>query len=89
MSTDAIGPAGGGATSTGTTPAHPDKLGQDAFLKLLITQLQHQDPTNPMADRDFLAQLAQFNSLEKLTQIAESTKALNDLLQVVQRTTTT
>lgn len=48
----------------------PEKaLGQDAFLKLLLTQLQHQDPTQPQADGEFLAQLAQFSSLEQLQDI--------------------
>jgi len=52
-------------------------LGKDAFLKLLVTQLQHQDPTKPQADGEFIAQLAQFSSLEKLTQIATSIDTLN------------
>jgi flagellar basal-body rod modification protein FlgD len=38
--------------------------------------LQHQDPTKPQADAEFIAQLAQFSSLEKLTQIAASVDAL-------------
>lgn len=42
-----------------------DGLGQDAFFKILITQLQNQDPLNPMEDRDFIAQMAEFSSLEK------------------------
>jgi hypothetical protein len=41
-------------------------LGKDAFLKLLITQLQHQDPLEPMDDQDFIAQIAQFSSLEQM-----------------------
>ncbi|RCW53366.1 flagellar hook capping FlgD N-terminal domain-containing protein [Halanaerobium sp. ST460_2HS_T2] len=40
-------------------------LGQDAFFKLLITQLQNQDPLNPMQDREFISQMAEFSSLEK------------------------
>jgi flagellar basal-body rod modification protein FlgD len=43
-------------------------MGRDAFMNLLLTQLQHQDPTQPQADGDFLAQLAQFSSLEQLQQ---------------------
>ncbi|MFW6273346.1 MAG: flagellar hook capping FlgD N-terminal domain-containing protein [Halanaerobium sp.] len=40
-------------------------LGQDAFFEILITQLQNQDPLNPMEDREFVSQMAEFSSLEK------------------------
>lgn len=41
-------------------------LDREAFLKLLITQLRNQDPLNPMEDREFIAQLAQFSTLEQM-----------------------
>ncbi len=47
-------------------------LGRDAFLKLLVTQLQHQDPLNPTDSTEFTAQLAQFSSLEQLGNINDS-----------------
>ena len=46
-------------------------MDKDMFFKMLVTQLQNQDPMNPMEDRDFIAQLAQFTSLEQMTQINE------------------
>ena len=51
-------------------------LGQNAFLQLLVTQLQHQDPLQPQDDTQFLAQLAQFTSLEQLTNINTSLQQL-------------
>lgn len=51
-------------------------LGKDAFLKMLIAQLRHQDPLNPMDGTAFVAQLAQFSSLEQLTNLNETMGAL-------------
>lgn len=60
-----------------TTEKDNGALGKDAFLKLLVTQLQNQDPTSPMDDKEFIAQMAQFSSLE---QMQNMTKAMGDLL---------
>lgn len=52
------------------------QLDKDSFMKLLLTQMKHQDPTNPMQSHEMAAQLAQFTSLEKLTNISEGINAL-------------
>jgi flagellar basal-body rod modification protein FlgD len=53
-----------------------DAMGRDEFLKLFTTQLRAQNPLNPMNSTEFTAQLAQFSSLEQLTNINEGLKKL-------------
>jgi flagellar basal-body rod modification protein FlgD len=53
------------SASSGTTRTVKKALGQEDFLKLLATQFQAQDPMKPMEDTAFIAQMAQFSSLEQ------------------------
>lgn len=56
------------------------ELGKDQFLSILITQLRHQDPLQPMQDREFIAQMAQFTSLEQLLNINNQLTAMSQSL---------
>lgn len=47
-------------------------LGKDEFLQLLVTQMQYQDPLNPTSDTEFIAQMAQFSSLEQMQNLNNS-----------------
>ncbi|MBL5767227.1 flagellar hook assembly protein FlgD [Bacillus sporothermodurans] len=58
-----------------------DILGKDDFLKILMVQLQNQDPLNPMQDKDFIAQMATFSSLEHMTNMSKSMETFVDMQQ--------
>jgi flagellar basal-body rod modification protein FlgD len=57
----------GGTDTTTTTPLPQQTLGQDDFLKLLVAQMSAQDPLNPVSNSDFIAQMAQFSTLQQTT----------------------
>ncbi|MDR1037201.1 MAG: hypothetical protein LBT40_11745 [Deltaproteobacteria bacterium] len=57
------------------------QLGKDAFLTLLLTQLQNQDPFNPMEDTEMSAQLAQFSQLEQLTNLNTNVTSMGNYIQ--------
>ncbi|WP_233189524.1 flagellar hook assembly protein FlgD [Sporosarcina sp. P7] len=56
----------------------PDTMGKDAFMKILIAQMANQDPTNPMKDTEFVAQMAQFSSLEQTMNLAKAFEKFAD-----------
>lgn len=54
---------------------------KDQFLNILMTQLTHQDPMNPLEDKDFIAQMAQFSSLEQLTNLNTTMEKLTTTVE--------
>lgn len=74
MLTEAISPAVGGTSATGTSGPRSSQgstaqVARDEFLRLLVTQLQHQDPLDPMKGADFTAQLAQLSALDNFEKL--------------------
>jgi flagellar basal-body rod modification protein FlgD len=64
-----------GASTTGSTPIKKQQsLGQDEFLKLMTTQMTHQDPTKPMDNAQFLSQMAQFGTVSGIQDLQQSFK---------------
>lgn len=64
------------ASTVAASQAGSAGLGKNDFLKLLIAQLRNQDPLKPMEDKEFIAQLAQFNTLEEMQQMNQSIEAM-------------
>ena len=74
---DMLGSTTQAAATTPTADSTSSQMDKDLFLKLMVTQLRNQDPMNPQDSAEFLAQTAQFTSLEKLEAVAsQSSQAL-------------
>jgi flagellar basal-body rod modification protein FlgD len=61
-----------------TQEGKKNDLDKDAFLRLLTTQLANQDPLNPIEDREFIAQLAQFSSLEQMQNLNKNVQKMGE-----------
>lgn len=71
-----IATLGGSAAQAQTSTTQSSAIGQEDFLKILLTQLNYQDPLKPLDNQEFLAQMAQFSSLEQ-------TRTLNDKIDTL------
>lgn len=83
--------AGGGLVDTSGLREIKTEMGKDEFLQILIAQLANQDPMEPMKDTDFIAQMAQFSSLEQMQAMNatfQSSQAYNYVGKTVVATTT-
>ncbi|MEK6531058.1 MAG: flagellar hook capping FlgD N-terminal domain-containing protein [Deltaproteobacteria bacterium] len=85
MSVDAITSASlTTASDTTAATSATDTVGKDDFLLLLVTQLQNQDPLDPMDNTEFVAQLAQFSTLEGITNLGTSMEDVADNISTMQ-----
>jgi flagellar basal-body rod modification protein FlgD len=86
----AVTGVGSATTYSEQTTTTNQNLGKDEFLKLLITELQYQDAMNPMEDKEFISQMAQFSSLEQMqnlsTVMEEGLQALMESQQTLGET---
>jgi flagellar basal-body rod modification protein FlgD len=85
QATSATGAAAKTGSTANATPENPNgELGKNDFLKLMVAQLQAQNPLEPTNDTEYIAELAQFSQLEQTTNIAQSSSQAASAQQVAQ-----
>jgi flagellar basal-body rod modification protein FlgD len=67
----------GSINQTTSSSTGKNTLGKDDFLKILTIQLSNQDPANPLQDKDFVAQMAQFSTLEQMTNMNKTLEQMS------------
>ena len=67
--------------STSTSSTTSSALDKETFLKLLVTQMEYQDPLDPQDNSEYLAELAQFSALEQMTNVADSLSSISTLVE--------
>lgn len=68
--------------NTSAAAKNGNNLGKDEFLRILLTQISNQDPMQPLQDKEFIAQMAQFTSVEQLTNMAGEMKLLRQSIGI-------
>jgi flagellar basal-body rod modification protein FlgD len=76
--TTTASPITSAVASSGVSGQPSQELGKDAFMQLLVTKMQNQDPTEPQDDAALLAQLAQFSTLEQMQQMNATLTTISD-----------
>lgn len=64
-------------TTSSTSTTAGGALDKDAFLQLLVTQMQYQDPLDPQDNSEYVSQLAQFSALEQMTTVADAATTID------------
>src|SRR3954452_20486545 len=82
--TTATSTAAATASTASSTKKADQALGKDDFLKLMIAQMKNQDPMNPSDDKENIAQMAQFSSLEQITNLTQTMQDLASRLTMTQ-----
>ena len=87
MTISVIGNTGstGSKSSTGQVNNPNSNLGKLDFLEMLVTKLKYQDPTNPIKDESFIADMAQFSSLEQMQNMNTGFGTTNEALQALNK----
>lgn len=80
LSTSAVWPNYSAQNIATASKKDTQTMGKDQFLKILITQLANQDPMQPLEDKEFIAQMAQFTSVEQLMNISTQLTAMSQSL---------
>src|SRR5690348_14777463 len=71
------------ANNTSTAKQRGDQsLGKDAFLQILIAQLKNQDPMQPMEDKEFIAQMAQFTAVEQMQEMSAEMRLMRQSMGI-------
>lgn len=81
MAVTSVNANAGTTDSSQTTQTLNNELDRNAFMNLLVTQLQNQDPMKPMENTEFISQMAQFSALEQMQQVSAKLDIVNQSTQ--------